>query len=135
MKSLITQAVVKLLLPLFLFFSFYMLFRGHNEPGGGFIGGLVGTIVFILHGMIYGSEATKKLLPFDPLRLIFVGLLLIVISGIFSLLMGGPYMVAFWADYYLPFFGKPGTPILFDIGIYLLVMGVVLKIAYTMLDE
>jgi multicomponent Na+:H+ antiporter subunit B len=135
MKSLITQAVVKLLLPVFLFFSFYMMFRGHNEPGGGFIGGLIGTIVFILYGMIYGIAATRKLLPFDPLRFIFWGLLLMVISGLFSLLKGEAYMVAKWADYYLPFFGKPGTPILFDIGIYLLVMGVVLKIAYTMLEE
>lgn len=112
-----------------------MLFRGHNEPGGGFIGGLIGTIVFILHGMIYGPDATRKLLPFDPLRLIFLGLLLIVISGLVSLALGHGFMVGVWADFYLPFFGKPGTPILFDVGIYLLVMGVVLQIAFTMLDE
>jgi multicomponent Na+:H+ antiporter subunit B len=135
MKSLISQAVVKLLLPVFLFFSFYLLFRGHNEPGGGFIGGLIGTIIFMLYGMVYGIEVTRKLLPFDPLQLIFWGLLIIVISGMFSLLRGQSFMVAIWGDYYLPFFGKPGTPILFDIGIYSLVMGVVLKIAYTMLEE
>jgi len=135
MNSLISQAVVKLLLPVFLFFSFYMLFRGHNEPGGGFIGGLIGTIIFILYGMIYGIEVTRKLLPFDPLQLIFWGLLIIVVSGLFSLLRGQSFMVAIWGDFYLPFFGKPGTPILFDVGIYLLVMGVVLKIAYTMLEE
>ena len=112
-----------------------MLFRGHNEPGGGFIGGLIGTIVFILHGMIYGQEATRKLLPFDPLRLIFIGLIIIVISGIFSIVQGGIFLESLWAEFYLPFFGKPGTPILFDIGIYLVVVGVVLKIAFTMLEE
>jgi multicomponent Na+:H+ antiporter subunit B len=135
MKSLISQAVVRLLLPLFLFFSFYMLFRGHNEPGGGFIGGLIGTIVFILHGMIYGPDVTRKLLPFDPIWFIFWGLFLVLLSGVISLLISGSFLTGVWTDFYLPFFGKPGTPILFDIGIYLLVMGVVLKIAYTMLDE
>lgn len=124
-----------MLLPLFLFFSFYMLFRGHNEPGGGFIGGLIGTVVLILHGMIHGPEATRKLLPFEPLQLIFWGLLITISSGLLSLLQGQSFMESLWADFYLPFFGKPGTPILFDIGIYLLVMGVVLKITYTMLDE
>ena len=135
MKSLITEAVVKMLIPLFLFFSFYMLFRGHNEPGGGFIGGLIGTIVFILHGMIFGAKETQKLMPFDPLRLIFIGLLLVVGSGLISIILGSPFLTAFWGEYYLPFFGTPGTPVLFDIGVYLLVMGVVLKITFTMLDD
>ncbi len=134
MSSVITKAVMKLLLPLFLFFSFYMLFRGHNEPGGGFIGGLVGTIVFILHGMVYGPDETRKLLPFDPIRLIFIGLFLVIISGSFSLLMGESFLVAKWLNFYLPFFGRPGSPILFDIGIYVLVLGVVLKITYSMLE-
>jgi multicomponent Na+:H+ antiporter subunit B len=135
MRSLISEAVVKMLIPLFMFFSFYMLFRGHNEPGGGFIGGLIGTIVFILHGMIYGAAATRKLMPFDPFRLIFVGLLLAAVSGTFSFLLGDPYLTSLWSGFYLPFFGKPGTPILFDIGVYLLVMGVVLKITFTMLED
>lgn len=135
MRSLITQAVARVLIPLFLFFSFYMLFRGHNEAGGGFIGGLIGTIVFVLYGMIYGADKVRELMPFDPIRLIFVGLMLIVFSGMFSFFVGDPYMSAIWFKYYLPFFGKLGTPILFDIGVYLLVMGMVLKIAFTMLDE
>ena len=135
MKSLISKAVVKVLIPLFLFFSFYMLFRGHNEPGGGFIGGLIGTIVFTLYGMVYGPESRNKLLSFDPLRFIYVGLLLIIVSAVAGLFAGTSFMGALWADLYLPFFGKPGTPILFDIGIYLVVMGVVLKIAFAMLEE
>jgi multicomponent Na+:H+ antiporter subunit B len=135
MKSIITKTVVKLLIPLFLFFSFYMLFRGHNEPGGGFIGGLIGTIVFILYGMIYGSDDLKKIMLLEPLKLIFWGLAIIVASGFLSYFQSEPFMTSRWAHFYLPFFGKPGTPILFDIGIYILVMGVVLKITVTMLDQ
>lgn len=134
MKSLITKTVIKLLIPLFLFFSFYMLFRGHNEPGGGFIGGLLGAIVFILYGMIYGFESIAKLLHFNPQKLIFFGLMIIAISGLFSFLSEDPYLTSIWMDYYLPFFGKPGTPVLFDVGVYTLVMGIVLKITLTMLE-
>lgn len=135
MKSLITEVVIKMLVPLFLLFSFYMLFRGHDQPGGGFIGGLTGSIVFILYGMIHGAEATRKVLRFDPLKLIVAGLAVAVVSGSFSLIIGDPYMSALWSEYYLPFFGKPGTPILFDVGVYLLVIGVILKITFTILED
>ena len=71
----------------------------------------------------------------DPIFIIASGLFLATTSGVFGLLVNEPYMAALWADFYLPVFGKPGTPILFDMGVYLLVLGVVLKITFVMAEE
>ncbi|MGF1585229.1 MAG: Na+/H+ antiporter subunit B [Bacteroidales bacterium] len=132
MKTPIIQTVINLLMPLFFLFSLYLLFRGHNEPGGGFIGGLIGAIAFVFHAMVFDSRETIRIFNINPVRLIAVGLSLAVISGLFALVGGDPFMTALWADFYLPVIGRPGTPILFDIGVFILVIGIVLKITFSM---
>jgi multicomponent Na+:H+ antiporter subunit B len=132
MKTPIIQTVINLLMPLFFLFSLYLLFRGHNEPGGGFIGGLIGAIAFVFHAMVFDSRETIRIFNLNPVRLIAVGLSLAVISGLFALVGGDPFMTALWADFYLPVIGRPGTPILFDIGVFILVIGIVLKITFSM---
>jgi multicomponent Na+:H+ antiporter subunit B len=132
MKTPIIQTVINLLMPLFFIFSLYLLFRGHNEPGGGFIGGLIGAIAFVFHAMVFDSKETIRIFNLNPVRLIAVGLSLAVISGLFAVVGGDPFMTALWADFYLPVIGRPGTPILFDIGVFILVIGVVLKITFSM---
>jgi multicomponent Na+:H+ antiporter subunit B len=119
-------------MPLFFVFSLYLLFRGHNEPGGGFIGGLIGAIAFVFHAMVFDSKATLRTFRLNPVRLIAAGLSLAVLSGLIALFFGHPFMTAGWADFYLPLLGRPGTPIIFDIGVYILVIGAVLKIAFSM---
>ena len=71
----------------------------------------------------------------EPIYIIATGLLLAATSGVAGLVFGQPFMHAYWADFYIPILGKPGTPILFDIGVYLLVIGVVLKITFVMSEE
>jgi multicomponent Na+:H+ antiporter subunit B len=132
MKTPILQTAINLLMPLFIIFSLYLLFRGHNEPGGGFIGGLIGSIGFVFHAMVFDSQVTIKKFRLNPVRLIAAGLSLAVLSGIISLFAGDPFMTAVWADFYLPVIGRPGTPIIFDIGVYILVIGVVLRITFSM---
>jgi multicomponent Na+:H+ antiporter subunit B len=132
MRTPILQTAINLLMPLFFLFSLYLLFRGHNEPGGGFIGGLIGSIGFVFHAMVFDSKVTLRVFRLNPVRLIATGLLLAVLSGIIALIPGDPFMTALWADFYLPFVGRPGTPIIFDIGVYILVIGVVLKITFSM---
>ncbi len=134
MKTLITSTAIALLIPLFLVFSVYLLFRGHNDPGGGFIGGLIGSIPFIFHAMIHGPRKTVKQFRIDTMRLIAVGLFLTAISGTFSMFMGQAYLTSIWADFYLPVIGRPGTPILFDVGVYLAVIGVMLKATFTLAE-
>ena len=180
MKTLILTVAIRILLPVFIFFSLYILFRGHNHPGGGFIGGLICAIGFIFHTMAHGpghtmasffclriyvqprktgkskishllrlfaanlvkrkklegkASHTLKLIQVDPLFIIASGLFFAASSGVAGLLMLQPYMTAYWTDFYLPVFGKPGSPILFDFGVYLLVLGVILKITFVMAEE
>jgi multicomponent Na+:H+ antiporter subunit B len=132
MRTPILQTAINLLMPLFIIFSLYLLFRGHNEPGGGFIGGLIGSIGFVFHALVFDSKTTIIKFRLNPVRLIAVGLFLAVSSGIVALFFGDPFMTALWADFYLPLLGRPGTPILFDIGVYILVIGAVLKITFSM---
>lgn len=132
MRTTILQTAINLLMPLFFLFSLYLLFRGHNEPGGGFIGGLTGGIAFVFHAMVYDSRITRRLFRLNPVRLIAVGLFLAIFSGVIALFAGEPFLSSLWADFYLPVIGRPGTPIVFDIGVYILVIGVVVQITFTM---
>jgi len=135
MKTVILATAIKLLMPLFILFSLYLLFRGHNDPGGGFIGGLIGSIGFVFYTMTYGPKETKKKYRINAMAIIATGLLLAGISGMISIFFGDPFLTARWEDYYLPFIGRPGTPLLFDVGVYILVIGVVLKITLTMSES
>jgi multicomponent Na+:H+ antiporter subunit B len=128
----ILKTAVRLLMPLFFLFSLYLLFRGHNEPGGGFIGGLIASIGFVFHAMAYDSNTTLRIFRLNPSLIITVGLLIALSSGLISMTMGYPFMKALWLDFYLPVIGRPGTPILFDLGVYIVVIGIVLKITFTM---
>jgi len=133
--SLILSTATRYLLPLLLLFSVFLLLRGHNEPGGGFVGGLVAAAAFALHAIAYGVAMTRRLLGVDPRMLMGLGLLTAVSSGLFGLALGAPFMTGFWSKGTLPVLGKVGTPLLFDIGVYLVVIGVVLTIVFALSEE
>lgn len=180
MRTIILSTAIRLLTPLFLVFSVYILFRGHNHPGGGFIGGLIGSIAFVFHVLAHGANATAKVffsltlyhyprqqghsrtryflqimnanirgrrkgyrenhwnyifVRVRPVYLLALGLLLAVGSGIIGLLAGQSFMSGLWLDVQLPIIGSLGTPLLFDAGVYLLVLGMVLKMIFTMSKE
>lgn len=128
MRTVILHTTVKLLMPLFFLFSVFLLFRGHNLPGGGFIGGLLAAIALFLHSVVFGVDATLKSYHLQPLKLIASGLLAALVSVLISLLKGLTLFTGVWSSFQLPLIGKLGTPLLFDIGVYLVVVGVVLNI-------
>lgn len=177
MRTLIFATAIRILTPLFLAFSLYILLRGHNHPGGGFIGGLMGSIAFVFHTLAYGTRQTAKsyfsltfynydrkphhgrikhalrllrknvirnknekpvfiwnyyLLRVRPTYLMATGLLVAVCSGMPALIDGKPFMAAYWLKAKLPLIGSLGTPFIFDTGVYLLVLGMVLKMVFTM---
>lgn len=133
MKSIILSTGIKLLVPLFVFFSLFLLFRGHNAPGGGFVGGLVFAIAFSLYTLNYGVKRTKEKYKIQPMKLIALGLLLAVASGLIPLFVGESFLTGLWYDEItIPGLGKPGTPILFDMGVYLLVAGTILSLIFTL---
>ncbi len=137
MKPLILPTAARLLLPLLLLFSLFLLVRGHHEPGGGFTGGLVAASAFVLYRFAFGVEEARRALPVDPRALIGVGLLVAVGSGSLALLAGRPLMTGLWGRVPAPGFGDldVGTPLLFDVGVYLAVVGVTLSIILPLAEE
>jgi multicomponent Na+:H+ antiporter subunit B len=134
-QSLILSTATRYLLPLLLLFSIFLLLRGHYEPGGGFVGGLVAAAAFALNIIAFGVTRTKEALRIDPRILIAAGLLVSAISGMFAWFQNDPYFTAVWLKQPWPILGKVGTPLLFDIGVYFVVLGVVLKIIFVLAED
>lgn len=125
------QSATKYMLPILLVFSVFLLLRGHYFPGGGFVGGLVASIAFVLHSFANSTKDTMRLLGHKPLSLIPVGLSLSATAVAFPLLFGLPPMTGLWMDEPIPVIGTIGSSLFFDIGVYLVVIGVVLTILFT----
>jgi multicomponent Na+:H+ antiporter subunit B len=135
MFSLILATAARGLLPLLLLFSLFLLLRGHNEPGGGFVGGLSAASAFALYALTHGVPAARRLLVVDSRSLAAAGLLVALTAGGLGLSSGKPLLTGLWLETPLPVLGKVGTPILFDAGVFLLVVGVVLTILFPLLEE
>jgi multicomponent Na+:H+ antiporter subunit B len=135
MRSLILSTAARLLLPLILLFSVFLLLRGHNEPGGGFIGGLVASTAFALYALAYDVKQARRTLRVDPHVLIAAGLLVALVSGLLPLLFGKPFLTGLWIERELPVLGKAGTPLLFDLGVYLVVFGIMLMILFALAEK
>ena len=134
MSSLILSTATRLLLPLLLIFSIFLLLRGHNEPRGGFVGGLVAAAAFALYMIATDVANVKRILRIEPRRLIGIGLLISLISGLISLFRSLPFMTGLWSKTALPMIGKVGTPLLFDTGVYLVVLGITLTIILSLAE-
>jgi multicomponent Na+:H+ antiporter subunit B len=135
--SLILRTTTRFVLPLLLLFSVFLLVRGHHEPGGGFSGGLVAAAAFVLYRFAFGVEEVRRVLPVDARSLIGAGLLVAAGSGSLALLAGRPLMTGLWARVPVPGVGELdlGTPLLFDVGVYLTVVGVALSIILPLAEE
>lgn len=135
MRSVIFASGSKYLLPLLLLFSFYVLLRGHNEPGGGFIGGLVAAAAYSLFTIANGVQSARLALGVKPGKLIASGLLFAGIAGMIPVFYGLPFMTGMWPDITIPGIGKLSTPLLFDVGVYFVVIGVILIIIFSLAEE
>ncbi|HSP77402.1 MAG TPA: Na+/H+ antiporter subunit B [Myxococcaceae bacterium] len=137
MTSLILTTATTFLHPLLLLLSVFLLLSGHDQPGGGFAGGLVAAAAYTLHSIGSGVEATRRALRFSPLTLIGVGVLVQLSSGLIGMFLGLPFLTSLWADTKLPVLGqvKLGTPMLFDTGVYLVVLGITLTIVLSLAEE
>lgn len=137
MQSHILIIAAKHLLWPFLIISLIILWRGHNQPGGGFIGGLVAAAAFILYNVAFGLQEAQEKLRVDTRSFITAGLSVALFSVMLSLAFGKPLMTGLWIDLHLPLVGDQhlGTPLLFDAGVYLVVIGVILTIVFTLSEE
>ncbi|WP_447553260.1 monovalent cation/H+ antiporter subunit A [Vreelandella sp. EE22] len=118
------------LLPLALLVSAFIFLRGHNEPGGGFIAGLITAVALILLYMARGVEWAQERLdfPFQPVAVI--GVAVATLTGLGSWLFGYPFLTSAFGYFSLPAVGKfeLATALLFDLGVYLAVVGATLMI-------
>ena len=135
MRSLLLETASRVLLPLILVFSVFLLVRGHNEPGGGFVGGLAAASAFALVAVATGVEAARRMLRVDPRTLMALGLGLALASAATPLLLGRPFLTGLWPAFVLPVVGKLGSPLLFDTGVYLVVVGVVLTVLWALMED
>ena len=120
---LIPNLVARLLLPLALAVSVYLFLRGHNLPGGGFIAGLVLAMPMLMQYVLSGTEYVEQRLGFDYPRMIGLGLLAALLTGLGSWLLGYPYMTSHTFYAAVPVLGKVpvASAMAFDIGVYAVV--------------
>lgn len=130
-SSYIFSTVVQFLFFVINVFALYLMFRGHNFPGGGFIAGLATGISLILLSLGIGMQELDRYLRFDPVRLSACGLLLAACTSLAPALFGRPFLEHFHLHLHdVPLFGElhVGTPLLFDGGVYLVVVGITCKL-------
>ena len=133
MNSLILRTATRLLITVLLLLSVFLLLRGHDLPGGGFIGGLVAASALALYAIAYGSEAASRLLRVSPRFVLGLGLVLAVVAGLLPALTGQPFLTGLWWIRDLGAFEvKLSTPLLFDVGVYLVVIGVILTMLFSL---
>lgn len=124
MNSIILRTATPLLVGLTLLFSIYVLLRGHNEPGGGFIGGLIGASALAILAISEGVDATRRALVAPPVVVAGYGLLIAGLSGLVSWFYGDPFLTGqWWFPSFAPDLKYLSTVVLFDIGVYLVVVG------------
>ena len=126
MRTVIFRFTAPYLTSLMVLFSIFVLLRGHNEPGGGFIGGLIATSAFAIYGIACGVAPVRRALYFHPMAIAGSGLMLAVLSGVVSMVVSVEFLTGVWS---FPAFlgGDVGisTPLFFDIGVYLVVVGAI----------
>ncbi|MEM8553599.1 MAG: Na+/H+ antiporter subunit B [Pseudomonadota bacterium] len=138
MRSVILRVGTRYMAGLLLLFSVYMLFRGHNEPGGGFIGGLIGATGFVLYAVACGTRDARAALRIMPQTIAMVGFGIALFAGLMAAIFGDPFFTGQWL-FINPTEDSKGIPLssvlVFDIGVYMVVFGSVLTMVFAMEEE
>ena len=128
MQSIIFRTSAHVVTGIMLIFSVYLLLRGHNNPGGGFIAGLIAVIAFALLMLAESPAYVRARLVYPPALFSGIGVVISLVAGMLPLLTGQPFLSGIWV-------GNIGTPLLFDIGVYLAVLGSVLMILLNVITK
>lgn len=125
---LVLVVATRALLPLAITVGFFIFLRGHNQPGGGFIAGLIVAIAMVMQYMASGYAWTVDRARFDAHALLGAGVLIAGLTGLGSLAFGRPFLTSSFGYFHIPLIGEIelATAILFDVGVFLTVVGTVL---------
>lgn len=129
-ESFILESLARLAFFFINLFALYLMLRGHNLPGGGFIAGLVTTISLVFLAMALGLGEIRRILKVDPVRVGVLGLILSALTAAAPMLFGENFFTHHMWHFDLPLFGEVevGTTLLFDLGVYFIVVGMSVKI-------
>ncbi|MEN8701467.1 Na(+)/H(+) antiporter subunit B [Bacillus infantis] len=136
-NDIILQTVTKVTLFIIILFSIHLFFAGHYYPGGGFVGGLMTSGAIVLLLLAFDMKTVANILPIDYKYMIATGLLFAVGTGAGALLFNAPFLTHAFKDVYLPLLGKTSlhTAVLFDTGVFLVVVGVTMTIIQTIGED
>jgi multicomponent Na+:H+ antiporter subunit B len=137
MNTVIFRTIAPYLSALMLVFSIFVLLRGHNEPGGGFIAGLIGASAIAIYGIAAGPREVRQALIVHPLVMAGGGVFLAAASGLISAFWAVPFLTGIWVMFTLPDASEiaVSTPLLFDVGVYLTVLGVLSTVALALEED
>jgi multicomponent Na+:H+ antiporter subunit B len=136
-NTVILRTIAPFLTSLMVIFSIFVLLRGHNEPGGGFIGGLIAASAVSIYGIAWGVASVRRALYFHPISIAGAGLMIALLSGVASLPFGFPFLTGLWG--YLDLGDDVelaiSSPLFFDIGVWLVVVGAISAIAMALAER
>ncbi|MFA9558818.1 Na(+)/H(+) antiporter subunit B [Evansella sp. AB-rgal1] len=134
---LMLHTITRVVSFIILSFSIFLFFAGHNNPGGGFIGGLMTASALLLLYVSFDIKSIKKVIPFDYSKIIAIGLLIAIATGLNSMLFGDAFLTQYFGYYDVPILGEIEltTALPFDLGIYLVVVAISLLIILTIAED
>ena len=136
-NDVMLQTATKVVTFIILMFAVHIFFAGHYTPGGGFVGGLLTTSAIVLLMLAFDLETVKKILPINYLIMTAVGLLLALATAAASIIFDVPFFTHAYDYFDLPLFGNTSlhSALLFDVGVYLVVVGVTMTIIQTIGED
>ncbi len=136
-NNMMLQVAIRFISLIIFAFSIYLFLAGHNNPGGGFIGGLMTAISLLVLYLAFDMKTIKDVIRLNFTVFIGIGLLFAVGTGIISMLFGYQFLKHFFDTFQLPIFGEVEltTALLFDLGVYLVVVGAALTIILNIAED
>jgi multicomponent K+:H+ antiporter subunit A len=137
MSSLILTTVTRLVFFVVLLFSVYLLLRGHNLPGGGFIAGVMTALGILLQAIASDLRYVRRVFRVEPRVLAGVGLLTSLTTGLVPMLLGYPFLTSTFTHVHVPWLGELeiASALFFDLGVYGVVVGGTLLMIMTLAEE
>jgi len=131
------QTAIKILVFIIMTFSIYVLFAGHHNPGGGFIGGLITASALVLLYIAFDLQSTRDIIPVDFNKLAAAGVIVSVLTGTASFLFDVPFLTQTFTYVHLPLLGKTelASAVIFDLGVYMAVIGTTMTIITSISED
>lgn len=131
------QTAIKILVFIIMTFSIYILFAGHHNPGGGFIGGLITASALVLLYIAFDLQSVRDMMPVDFNQLAAAGVIVSVLTGTVSFLFNVPFLTQTFTYVNLPLLGETelASAVIFDLGVYMTVIGATMTIITSISED